>query len=131
MLTNGESSKESTSSEANNINNEHIATEADTSDTPSNICEKSANETGEKSTDETGEKSANDIGEKSANDISEKSANDMNIDTTGNRVIAGEDDDILEEDAEVDFHTTLVNVWADISKELEVGFIVFSSEATL
>ncbi len=129
MLTNGESSKES-SSEANNINNEHIATEADPSDKPSNTCEKSANE--------IGEKSANETNEKSANEIIENSATDMNIDTTGNRVIVDDgdilddgEDDILDDDAEVDFHTTLVNVWADISKELEVGFIVFSSEATL
>ena len=126
MLTNGESS-----SEANNINNEHIATEVDPSEKSANdISEKSANDIGEKSSNETDEKSANETGEKSANEISEKSATDMNIDTTGNRVIVG-DDDILDDDAEVDFHTTLVNVWADISKELEVGFIVFSSKATL
>ena len=107
MLTNGESSKES--SNEIQINNEDKTTaEECAAEISSTNCEKSSNE--------MDEKSANDIDEKSSNDNGEKSVNDnYNVDT--DNVNESE----VTEDAEVDFHATLVKVWADISKELEVS----------
>ena len=105
MLTNGESSSKESPNEIQINNEDKTLAEECAAENSSTNCEKSSSEMDEKSGNDINEKSGNDNGEKSVNDIDNVDTNNVNE----------------SEDAEVDFHATLVKVWADISKELEVS----------